>query len=279
MFGASLGLNWGTPFLLLAIYGLARYFIKQPDQKPNKINWTPIETVAITVAVYFVSQIIGGLLIYAIPLMMGQSAQQISDWTDSNALGQFLLVLSVEAVTTGMLFYFLKRRSASFKTIGLKKPRWLDVPYIFLGYGLYFSSYLLILAVATKLIPGLDTNQQQQIGFEHAAGAQLVLVFAALVVLPPIVEELMVRGFLYSGLKKGLPMIWAVLLTSTLFAAAHLQPGSGAPLLWMAAIDTFVLSLVLIFLKEKTGGLAAPIGLHMLKNFIAFMGIFVFHII
>jgi membrane protease YdiL (CAAX protease family) len=60
-----------------------------------------------------------------------------------------------------------------------------------------------------------------------------------------------------------------------LFAVAHLQFGSGAPLLWIAAIDTFVLSLFLIYLKDKTDSLWAPILLHMLKNFIAFMALFV----
>ncbi len=87
----------------------------------------------------------------------------------------------------------------------------------------------------------------------------------------------MVRGFLYGSLKKQWPKIYAVLCTSALFAIAHLQFGSGAPLLWVAAIDTFILSLVLIYLRDKTGSLAASIMLHMLKNSLAFVALFLLH--
>lgn len=87
----------------------------------------------------------------------------------------------------------------------------------------------------------------------------------------------MVRGFLYTTLKKALKPIWAVLLTSALFAAAHLSEGGSSGLLWIGALDTFVLSLVLIYLREKTGGLWASITLHAIKNGIAFVTLFLLH--
>jgi hypothetical protein len=88
----------------------------------------------------------------------------------------------------------------------------------------------------------------------------------------------MVRGFLYSSLKKALPVVWAVVLTSGIFAIAHLSGGGATGPLYIAALDTFVLSLVLIYLREKTGGLWASITLHAIKNGIAFMALFVFHL-
>ena len=39
-------------------------------------------------------------------------------------------------------------------------------------------------------------------------------------------------------------------------------------------IDTFILSLTLIWLREKTGRLYASMGLHGLKNFIAFIQLY-----
>lgn len=93
--------------------------------------------------------------------------------------------------------------------------------------------------------------------------------------LPPLVEELLMRGFLYKGLKNGLRRAWAVLITSALFAIAHLQFGSGSALLWAAAIDTFVLSLVLIYLVEKSRSLWPAIGVHAMKNGFAFLFLFV----
>ncbi|HLC91476.1 MAG TPA: type II CAAX endopeptidase family protein [Candidatus Saccharimonadales bacterium] len=274
------GVEWGIPFYLMGLYGAA-YFIRQPKEgaKQGIINWSPLETVSVAIAIYFVSQLIGGLLVYIYPLLRGWSTLQINAWFESNVYGQFFLVLSVEALAMLLLWQFLKRRGASFKTIGLRKSKWLrDVGYVLLGFGVYFVLYVALMALVQKLIP-IDVNQRQQIGFSGARGGSLIFVFMSLVLLPPIAEELLIRGFLYSGLKKGLPTIWAALGTSALFAMAHLQAGTGARLLWVAAIDTFVLSLVLIFLREKTGSLHAPIGLHMLKNSLAFLSLFVFRIV
>jgi len=276
-------INWWTPIYLLAIYGAVRFFrksSKNDETSKEQINWTPFEAVGITLAIYFGAQLIGGLLAYAYPLIHGWSEQQMVDLFEKNVYGQFVLVAVIEGLTLWFLYRFLKSRSANFKTIGLnRRPKWLDLGYVLLGFGAYFLLYVIAVNVAKAVTPHLNLDQQQQIGFEGAHNIQLVFVFASLVVLPPFVEEILVRGFLYTGLKNKLPMIWAVLITGLLFAVAHLQAGRGAPLLWVAAIDTFILSTVLIYLREKTGSLWASIGLHMLKNCLAFLSIFVFHLV
>ncbi len=111
----------------------------------------------------------------------------------------------------------------------------------------------------------------------HGSGP-LILTFISLVILPPLAEEIMVRGFLYSSLKKAMPVAWAVIATSAIFAAAHLPEGGAAGPLYIAALDTFVLSLVLIYLREKTGSLWSSITLHMIKNGVAFVALFILHV-
>jgi membrane protease YdiL (CAAX protease family) len=108
--------------------------------------------------------------------------------------------------------------------------------------------------------------------------AQLTLTFISLVILPPLVEETLMRGYLYGSLRKNMSKIGAALVTSIIFASAHLEFGSGAPLLWIAALDTFVLSLFLVYLREKTGSLWAGMLVHALKNGIAFASLFIFHL-
>ncbi|HSX44444.1 MAG TPA: CPBP family intramembrane glutamic endopeptidase [Candidatus Saccharimonadales bacterium] len=217
---------------------------------------------------------------YFYPLVRGWSATQATDWIQNNSYGQFMTILFVESISVWLLYIFLKRRQANFDTIGLKRrPKWSDLAYVLMGFAGYLLLYIVILGIVKNLQPHLNVDQQQDLGFNNPTHIQLPLVFVSLVLLPPIAEELLMRGFLYSGLKKGLPVIWAVLITSGLFGIAHLEPGSGEPLLWVAAIDTFVLSLVLIYLREKTGSLWASIGLHMLKNLIAFLSLFVFHLV
>jgi len=93
-------------------------------------------------------------------------------------------------------------------------------------------------------------------------------------VLPPLAEETLFRGFLYTGLRKRWSFVWTTAMVSLLFASLHLFEGSGG-LLWIAGIDTFLLSLVLCYLREKTGNLWAGIIIHILKNGLAFIFLYV----
>lgn len=167
---------------------------------------------------------------------------------------------------------------SSLRTIGWRGLRWRDVVFALAGFALYFVGYAVVLTIATHIFPAINVDQKQELGFQDTSGnINLFLTFLSLVVLPPIVEETVFRGFVFSGLKNKLPFIYAAIATSLLFASAHLQYGSGKPLLWIAAIDTFTLSLVLCYLRQKTGGLWAGIFLHALKNGIAFVSLFLLH--
>lgn len=244
-----------------------------------KISWNPWVAVVFVIAVYYVSQIISGLVVSIYPILEHWSQAQSNAWLEKSVWAQFFYILIAEALTLGAIYLFLRAQKSSFKSIGFRRPRLSDVGHGLLILPLYFVSYIIVVTIVQKLIPGLNINQAQQLGFTNAAGVgTLILTFISLVILPPIVEETMVRGFLYTSLKKSMPQIGAALVTSAIFASAHLQAGSGAPLLWIAAIDTFVLSLFLIYLREKTGSLWASMTLHALKNGIAFASIFIFHL-
>lgn len=246
------------------------------EREANAITWGPIAAILVSITIYFVSQVFGSFIILGLSWAQGLNEAQITEWTKEVGV-QFLYILVVEAFTLGMLALFLHRRKASFKTLGLIKPKWRDLGWSFIGFAVYFPTLILTGILVRAWFPQVNLDQEQQIGFQGASGAlPLLMTFVSLVILPPIVEEIMARGFLYSGLKSRLPRIWAVIATSIIFAVAHLQFDSGAPLLWSAAIDTFILSVVLIWLREKTNSLWASIGLHMIKNGIAFAALFIF---
>lgn len=279
MFASAFQVNWSTPLLLLAIYGIFRYFVR-PKNKDEKLNYTPLEAASVTLAIYFGSQVVAGILLYGIPQLLGVSGDRLEKLFFDNAYGQFVLALIINSLVVWLVYSFLRKRGLSFRNIGLKKPNIKrSVLYTLVGYGVYLVLYLAVLNIIKQAVPALDLNQPQDTGFQDATNLQLPLVFISIVIFTPIAEEILTRGFLYAGLKKGMHIVWAALITSGLFAVAHLQAGNGKPLLWTAAIDTFVLSLVLIHLKEKTGNLYASIGLHMLKNGIAFLSLFVFHLV
>ena len=84
-------------------------------------------------------------------------------------------------------------------------------------------------------------------------------VFVVVVVLAPVVEELVFRGFLVNrwGRRLGLPA--GILLSSTAFAVLHVH--------W---VGLFVFGLVMCLLYSSTGSLRAPIVAHALNNGTAF---------
>jgi hypothetical protein len=198
------------------------------------------------------------------------------DWLTSSTAAQFLYVLLVEALSVAAVAYFLRTYKQRWSVIGFKRPRLKDVGYGVMAYPLYFIVFAVVLLVATQLIPGLDTNQEQELGFDNVQGTlALVMTFISLVVLPPLVEEIIVRGLIFTSLRKHLKVWGAALLTSLIFAIAHLPEGGEGGPLYVAAIDTFMLSLVLCYLREKTGSLWAGITLHAIKNSVAFVMLFI----
>lgn len=227
--------------------------------------------------IYTVVPVVAAIAVAAYPYAHGWSGKQISDWLSSSISAQFFYFLTAEALTVAVIFGLLKWFRWSWRTIGLVRPRW---HHLLVGVAAavpYYALYIGIVTVVSLLVPGFDQNQKQEIGFESANGvAALTLTFFSLVILPPIAEEITMRGFLYTGLRKWLPRIAAALLVSALFGAAHLAEGGAAGPLWVGALDTFALSLVLVSLRELTGNLWAGIVLHMTKNFVAFMALFIF---
>lgn len=241
-----------------------------------KRSWSIWMAVLVAVAVYFLAQIIAYLVVSLYPEARHWSTSITRDWLNTSIIAQFAYVLLAEALTFGAIWWFVHRHGERLQSLGWRRVRWLDAGYALAGFALYFVLYAVVLAVVSHLVPGLNVDQKQQTGFQNAAGAMaLTLTFISLVILPPLVEETVFRGFLYGSFRRRFTKVPAAIFVSLLFASAHLQFGSGQPLLWIAAIDTFVLSMVLCWLREETKGLWAGIFVHMIKNGLAFFVLFV----
>ncbi len=243
---------------------------QQPKTKPEGM-YGPWKTILITLFVYFSAQILAGLVIYAIPSLNHWAKAREDTWLQ-NPWVTFGYISLAEALTLGILYKFMKVRKVTFKSLGLNKPKWAFISYTLGAYALYFIIYIASIMIAKAVIPGLNLDQKQELGFSNStSGISLLPVFISLVILPPITEEIVVRGFLFKGLRTKFVFLPAAIITSLLFAMAHLGEGGGGGLLWVAGIDTFILSIVLCFLREKTGSLWPGIGVHMIKNGVAFV--------
>jgi membrane protease YdiL (CAAX protease family) len=250
---------------------------KQAQPVAKGVTWGGWSAVIVAVVIYLAAQLlVAGLTYVILNSFSPHLAKAWFNWLDNTVVGQFLYYLVAESLTVGGIVGFIRKRKGSIAAIGLKRPKLEDIPYALVGLVIYLPLLVIGVTILKFVFPGLNLGQQQALGFSSTTtGWPLVLVFLSLVIMPPIAEEIMFRGFVYSGLKRSLPKIWAVLLTCALFSTPHLlESAGGGGLLWVAGIDTFVLSLTLIWLREKTGRLYAGMGLHGLKNFIAFLQLY-----
>jgi membrane protease YdiL (CAAX protease family) len=246
--------------------------------KSHRWVWSPSTAVLIVVLSYFAAQFLGGIIVSIYPYLRNWDSTQANNWLTNSVLAQFFYVLLSEAITLTVVWLFVRHRIA-LKLLGLVRPHWRDILYAIGGVLVYFLLYSVAVGIISSLV-SINVNQQQDVGFQNVVGVSaLVLTFASLVILPPIAEEITFRGFLYGGFRRRFNPLWAALGTSLLFAAPHLlESDSGQGLLWIAGIDTFVLSLVLCYLREKTGSLWASMGVHAAKNSIAFISLFIVHV-
>jgi membrane protease YdiL (CAAX protease family) len=93
----------------------------------------------------------------------------------------------------------------------------------------------------------------------HADYPALAKLLIAIVVVAPICEEFLFRGFYYGVGKRFLGPVPAGFLTAMLFAASHLNLAGLASL--------FVLAVCFTLAYERTGSLLVPICMHALFNF------------
>lgn len=244
--------------------------------KQPVVPWNPVGGVVYAVIIFFVVQIIAGLLVSIYPLLHGWDSQRTMDWLNNAVSSQFCYVLLAETLTIAAIVWFVRLYKAPLSIIGLKRPRLRDPLVALPAYIVYFLVFALAVVLISQFVPGINVNQQQQIGFNNVhGGLALTLTFVSLVILPPLAEEIVMRGFIFTSLRKHFRFAGATLITSLIFAVAHLPEGGAAGPLYIAAVDTFLLSLVLCFLREKTGSLWASITLHALKNGIAYVSLFI----
>ncbi len=84
------------------------------------------------------------------------------------------------------------------------------------------------------------------------------IFFFTLGVLPALCEETLFRGFLYTSLRRSLPVLPSIAISGALFSLAHLDAGGLAQL--------FVLGCLFAFVFERTKSLLASMVTHCLWN-------------
>ena len=140
--------------------------------------------------------------------------------------------------------------------LALCAPAWLPPRWGLVAFVLAMPAYLALASVTIRLFyPDFSTWF-----FVPADPAGLAISFLAVVVLAPLAEELLFRGWIYSGLRKAAGKMTAIAVTTLLFAFAHSDGG----LIYPAAI--LIPGLALALVREWTGSTWMSFAAHASYN-------------
>ena len=217
--------------------------------------WGRAATLGLAVFALFAGQIIGLL---ALTLWYGQGLGHLPDFSGDGAAISIIIMVSTP-VEVALLWLFASRVAANpADYLGLKWPSRGE-----LLFGIVATVALIVLGNAVSWLVGrsLVTSFQTDIYATARSSGWLVLLLIAVVILTPIGEEILFRGFLFRGWLRKPGDAWLVIVaTSMLWALIHLQYD------WYVISQIFVFGLVLGWLRWASGSTILTILLHAMIN-------------
>ncbi len=242
-------------------------------QKKSYIN-KPAILICLMCLWVFASVVVAQLLVgNLIILMVGRETFQQPVWTAVYSAAAYVLATILVILIPPRI---AKKWGITRRGLGLfGMPTWTDVGLAPVGFivSLILAAGLVALF---SLFPWFNASETQELGFSTLLiGGDRVIAFITLVVVAPIAEEIIFRGWLYGKVREVLTdkvneraaIAIAILIVSILFGLVHFQ--------WNVGVNVFALSIVLCGLREVTGTIYAGILTHMIKNGVAFYLLYV----
>ncbi|MGH8215923.1 MAG: lysostaphin resistance A-like protein, partial [Rhodanobacteraceae bacterium] len=126
---------------------------------------------------------------------------------------------------------------------------------------------VLLGGIMTHLLAGKHPVQQDVSVLARGVPITMRILLALLVVfVAPVVEELVFRGVLLSGLASRMRIGWAIVASAVIFGCVHLPDFGFA---WYPVPALILLGLVLAWLRVRTRSLWPSITLHATHNLVA----------
>lgn len=167
------------------------------------------------------------------------------------------IIANVIAIAT-LCIIFVCRKEKLTTAFSLRKfsPRAV-LPIIMMGLGSNVLISLVLSMLPEKIVSGY---QESSSALTSEVGVWTLL---ATVVMAPLAEELAFRGLVFTRMKKGMPVIVAMILSSILFGVLHGQ--------WLWMIFTTFLGMGFVWVFERTKSLYAAILFHFTNNLCAML--------
>ena len=222
------------------------------------------------VVVYIVPWIILPLIVYVGLFLVSPYVPVLHSFYESlrsnSAQANFILVLINGAFELGIVAYYVRKYNLGWKNVGWRKFNFLQALGLLLLMLIIFSIGVgLLTAIVSYLLPAFNADQAQTNEFTTQTLTHPSISLLALVIIPPIIEETIFRGFIFPAFSQKFGLVFGAIVTSVLFGFAHLQAN--------VSVYTFALGLVLCFMYVRLKSIFPGMALHMLNNYLAFIAI------
>lgn len=224
--------------------------------------WATLGLSGVTLVVFFIIQRL--ILLWAISLKRAAQPNidpdTLTETLVFNGFWQAIVTLVAAPVCVALIVGFIKWRPASslkdYLNLKLPNPRQLlEWCLITILFG---ATVDLLKSLADQPIVPVFVSQI------YATAASLPLLCLAFIVVAPIFEEILFRGFLFQGIRYSLlGKTGAVLLSSALWTLLYLQYS------WLDIARIFAFGLLLGFSQLKTQSLYVAIAMQILNNLVA----------
>ncbi|MBK7403072.1 MAG: CPBP family intramembrane metalloprotease [Phycisphaerales bacterium] len=219
----------------------------------------------------------GGLIVLLAPALTSAPLRDIG-WITGGAGSSLRSVAAPQAVAylagiaTAVGLLIMAGKAAP--QAGLKID-WIDVP---LGMGLLLlvSPVVVLTGNLAELVNQSLTSEAPANTIAHPLLSKIVegsgdpwawVLIAVAVVGAPIVEEVVYRVFIQSGLLRLTNHPWvSLILTSVIFGTMHVMGPEGTRIPWYAAVEVGVLGLCCGAAFERTKRVGVPIAMHATFN-------------
>lgn len=219
--------------------------------------WGRFATFGIAFVVMMASQFAA---LIALSWWLGQGLGQMPDFS-GDGVAVALIILISTPIQLLLLAAFAQRRGHDVMGyLGLIVPRRSEIIF-----GIAVTAALIVGGNLLSWLLGLNIVTPFQSDIFRTAGQAgplaMVMLWLAVIVVTPIGEEIMFRGFLFRGWLQTPRDAWAVIaITALLWALIHLQYD------WYVTGQIFVFGLMLGWMRWATGSTILTILLHAMIN-------------
>jgi len=181
--------------------------------------------------------------------------------------------LSLDIIVLIIIVYWLRRHyQQSLRAVGVYKENLFEKFKIAIfNYFSFLPVIFILLFISAVYLSKYQSTSSPQLIFYFLIFEKnpwiIGLTVLFIVVIGPFAEELLFRGLLYNSLKRSIGCIQAMIATSLLFSLLHMNLIGFLPILGV--------SLLFVYLYEKTGSLMVSVFVHMLHNGFLILIIFI----